>query len=372
MKRIILILLTCATTALTASEAPIKSIMDSLPVAIRYKIFEYIKGDDMTQTIRGIKNFYVTSPASRKSVEINKAILEYMMERFGIQYGSELQKIVNNLAVFPAFKNPELIAWIEQQKKEIDEYEELEKASWHGNMQQLEELLKRGVTPNRARTTCSPLILAVKARQIQAMQILLDHEADINKQDTQWRNTALVHAIQSLMSSSGDNALEAEPCIQGIQLLLKYKANTNIPNNEGKTPLLILIEGMVANGLGQPGSSLEQVAATRRFERNKKILEDLLQAGAQVNVITYNGTPLTKLLSYWDSHERARILITLLLAHGANPNLGEVLHFKFDIMKPWGGESLEKYKPLNYAIEVLKDQELEKLLIKAGAEVIIH
>ena len=127
------------------------SLLDTLPADIRAQIISYITGDTLGESVKNIKRFYVASPASRSSVIVNQAILKYLMLKFDYEFknGNKLQEVVKNLNAFPVFKNPEMLAWIEQEKKRLDDEETLREAAGPaGNIQKVQELINQKIDVN--------------------------------------------------------------------------------------------------------------------------------------------------------------------------------------------------------------------------------
>lgn len=188
----LIIFIMAASASIYAMEKPQKirastsqpSSLDVLPPELQMQILEYITGNTLDEAVKGIKRFYVASPESRKDPFINKIILQYLMQKFIFEKGSDLQKVVKNLSVFPAFKDPEMIQWIEQEKKRLDAGNELRKAAIAGNVEKIKELIKQHVNINaKNKYANTALINATKGDQHDAVLLLIEKGANVNAQN---------------------------------------------------------------------------------------------------------------------------------------------------------------------------------------------
>ena len=75
----------------------------------------------------------------------------------------------------------------------------------------------------------TPLIIAVCNRQLDVINLLLSHGAQINAVDNEGK-TALIHAI----TPGGDSG---DPADDLVKLLIEKKADIEVKNERGKTAL---------------------------------------------------------------------------------------------------------------------------------------
>lgn len=182
MKKNLLLLSLLQTFAICAMEKPVAqpstvSPLDTLPPEIRAHISTFITGDTLDKTIKDIiTKFYVASPESRKSVQTNKAILHYLMQRFANDFedGKSLQKVADRFKAFPAFKNKQMLEWIEQQKERLNKENELREAASDGNLQKVQELIAQKINVN-ARANATPLIHAIQHKHNKITELLLEN-----------------------------------------------------------------------------------------------------------------------------------------------------------------------------------------------------
>jgi hypothetical protein len=237
------------------------SPLDALPREIRILILRYVaSADTLDKAVKGIKEFYIASPESRKSIEINQAILRYLMQRF-IDSGTVLKQAVNNLNTFPAFKDPAMIGWIEKEQLRLDNENDLRIAARVGNLKKVQELITQGV--------------------------------DVNAKNANG-DTALINTVL-LKTAEGE-------IDQILSLLIKSGAHVNLQNNQGKTALyvaaqwgydnalkILLDNGADATIRSLDGSPLNKVLHVvgltnpNYFRSYMKIIEMLLKAGSDAN-----------------------------------------------------------------------------------------
>lgn len=157
----------------------------------------------------------------------------------------------------------------------------------------------------------SALMVAVKAGNKEAVQLLLDHGAN---------HTVNNHsAVLQYAYFHGQNDI--------CQLLLDHGAAFNFNNKEGNTALLnatifghektvqfLLQHGGNPNLINYLNESILMIAASRN---NEKIVELLLDYGADHNYLTRSGTSaLMEAVNRTDNKK----IVQLLLDRGANPN----------------------------------------------------
>ncbi|MCX5634665.1 MAG: ankyrin repeat domain-containing protein [Planctomycetota bacterium] len=161
----------------------------------------------------------------------------------------------------------------------------------NGNPKIVTLLLDHGADPN-----C--LHSAVCGRHKDAVQLLLEHKADVNQKDGNGR-TPLHLAVTS-------------GCEDIIKLLISNGADVNVRNNEGETPLHMLVQMWPQN---------EWPDGYR-----KRVIEILLDAGADIEAKTRKGqTPLCMAAEAAKSNDAMMILSE----HGANLTNVKDLHLRF-------------------------------------------
>lgn len=245
---------------LAASRNP----LDDLPGELKEQIMHYVIGNNLNEAVGGIKRLYITFPKLRKDVDANKAILIYLMQKFFLNKG-KLQEVVNNLNKFEAFKSPEMLQWIDQQKKRLDDEEELRDASLKGDIKKVEELLKKSININSQDKTDhnTALINAALDNKSDIAMLLVKSGADVNIRNG-------VNATALFFASFHKN-------LTLVRELLAKKADPNIKAIgglwNGQTPLI------VASAVHQP----------EMFFTAKTIIEELLKAGAHPNETDKKG-----------------------------------------------------------------------------------
>ena len=204
---------------------------------------------------------------------------------------------------------------------------ELFSACKKGDLSAAEDALKRGANPKLAATGLSPLHSAAISGNLAICKLLVSRGANVNASSR--GKTALFSA-----------ARYRHPDV--VQFLLKSKANPNARDDEGLTALMILLNDFKrtdAYGVKMTPTS-EKDALT--------IVKMLLAAGADPNIgATFYGTPLTSAASKPGCIE----IVRTLLDGGAKVN-----------------ESENGFTPLHAAVFV-GDLDTVKLLISRGANV---
>lgn len=192
----------------------------------------------------------------------------------------------------------------------------------------------------------TPLHIAVIESEVEIANVLLNRGADVNLTD-QWcyANPALYEAIQR------SSTLMTE-------LLLGWGANVHAVTggfNRYKWPMIHAVkDAAIASILLDHGADVNSIPVVeitgrlKRYESRRDIFESrllwtplhraitkknielatvLLDRGARVNVVGKEG----KTLLYEAIAQRDPSIITLLLSHGADPNLGSTLQAVFSI-----------------------------------------
>lgn len=219
-----------------------KSPLDVLPDEIRLEILKFVTGDTPVEAIKGIKNFYLVSEKGRKSLQINQAILAYLIGKFTLN-AKELQQIVKNLNQFEVFKNPAMIQWIEDQKTRLHEENLLRQAAFDGDIEKVKKLVEKKINVNaRDKHRQTALTLAVSRpmdhtippqeieKQNEILKILISSGADVNAQQVRG-STAL-----NIAASDGKKLF--------VETLLKHNADPDIEDITGSSPLSRAAFGM--------------------------------------------------------------------------------------------------------------------------------
>ncbi|MFZ4762866.1 MAG: ankyrin repeat domain-containing protein [Alphaproteobacteria bacterium] len=232
------------------------------------------------------------------------------------------------------------------------------------NLAQAKALL--AANPNEVNDVSSdahmPLHLAVIGHHLELTQLLLDNKANPNLRNGDGETPLILASEQpeltKLLLTHGANpnqvglykhtALERSQNPAVIEMLLQHGADINHHSYDGYNPLY----GAVSN-------------------KNSPVVEFLLQHGAPVNIQTDGGeTPLHKAVT-----DKNKAMVGLLLANGANPNLKNVRGFTaYDLAKAQmdhellamlaqkGGMAGDKEKLLREAIEQSHVAFVEQLL----------
>ncbi|OQE31955.1 hypothetical protein PENSTE_c001G01273 [Penicillium steckii] len=178
----------------------------------------------------------------------------------------------------------------------------------------IEKLLNSGVSPDKA-GDFYPLYEAVSQRDIENLRLLLVFQANPNIPDAQGKTPLLLAVEQGF--------------VDGATLLLKYGADANYrANAKLETPLICaisrrnikLLQAMLASG-GNPNDNAPS-GTTLLIELIRKrtpdqFIEALLEAGCDLNRKDNNGkTALCEAI-----HDDQSRIVSILLDHNANPNL---------------------------------------------------
>lgn len=264
---LLLTLITCSTPAMELPSRQTKAgTLDILPPEIGIEILKQITGNTIFEAIKSTKRYYIAHPPSQKSVEITKAILAHLMEKFHLDDNmlehviSTLQKLKN----MTVFQNKEMMAWIEEQKERLQNEELLRDAARTTNVKKVKELISKGVNVNaRNDSGTTSLIAAVSNQNIRP-----------------------------------DETEKLTNLNEIISLLLNANARIDATNIAGLSPLDIAAQsGLVSavQQLIQKGADPRKIELDRLawgFQRNeifrpeyKKILKILLEAGADANYV---------------------------------------------------------------------------------------
>ncbi|KAI1098464.1 ankyrin repeat-containing domain protein [Jackrogersella minutella] len=183
-----------------------------------------------------------------------------------------------------------------------------------GNHKLIEQLLDRGVSPNRG-SDGHILNHAISRHDAEAVRILLLFGVDPNAPDSQ-NVTPLYFSVEESFRES-------------VIMLMKYGADPNLQAGSGsETPFamsiledkfdlarILLTYGGDVNHIMANGDTALLAAIIKK--RTKRIIDMLLEYGSDANVKNREGhTPL------FEAVQSTRLeIVTSLLDHGANPNL---------------------------------------------------
>jgi ankyrin repeat protein len=187
-----------------------------------------------------------------------------------------------------------------------------------------ELLLQHGTDPNISVNGSPPLHWAAQAGFADIVELLLKSGASVNEGSAR-NSTALAFAC-----GYGDRNLH-HPNAKVVELLLQYGADLNIPAN-GSLPLhwaaqagfadiveLLLKNDASVNERSARNSTALAFAcgygARSRHHPNAKVVELLLQHGADPNIPTNGSPPL-----HWASQAGLADIVELLLKNGASVN----------------------------------------------------
>jgi ankyrin repeat protein len=218
-------------------------------------------------------------------------------------------------------------------------------AAKRGDLEAIERFIAEGQEVNEKRYGETPLHRAAEAGQKEAIKLLIHHGAKINGKDDSGM-TPLMYAMTGCKREDVSD------------LLIELGAKLDAQDHSGRTALdyaaregnetllaLLLKRGAKPNvGKGERRSSpLVECISSRKLS----ILKTLLEAGAEVNIMTGLGSPLQ------GAAFNGRVdMVKELLNAGADPNLMD--H--------------SRYTPLRDAV-VGGRPEIVEMLLKAGAQV---
>ncbi len=213
--------------------------------------------------------------------------------------------------------------------------EELLHAAAEGQVDRVRALIADGANVNAIDNNGLPvLVVAIAFNQTEVIKILIDSGADVNIRYLQDKHTPLF----AIALSGSDEALKDEPTALTIaQMLIAAKANVNISDSDGITPLefvatmgystvaqALIAAGAKVNAQDRDGLTPLHIAA---LNNNLETREVLLKAGANINArsskYTYRETPLLMAAYQLESESKVEDFsdgVILLLSSGANPN----------------------------------------------------
>jgi hypothetical protein len=259
-----------------------KGALDVLPAELRLEQVKAIASPPLPlkQAIANIKTYYLAHPPSQQSVGITKAILTHLMNEYHEIDANELQKIVDTLAkreTMTVFKNPEMIAWIHQQKERLDKEEELGRAAQKRDVKRVKELLSQGINVN--------VKLGNRGTPLDAAFSFSFSGDNINEMKK------LNEVLEALLNAGADanGAYNGHPLSGAIQAhstaivekLLKAGASPNslVSGSNGLTALAVAAMKLAQELHGEHGEW-----GTTYVAEYKEIIRLLLQAGANRNI----------------------------------------------------------------------------------------
>lgn len=198
-------------------------------------------------------------------------------------------------------------------------------ALWYAVFYNLESvvhaLIDAGADVNIASIKSSPLIEAAKNNRFKLVELLVDAGAEINATDNEG-NTALIYSVQNdyknlalfLLKAGADvNCVlfyaVSNANVEITRELIKFGANVNCTDRQGKTALVYCVQDdSKIVGLIEPTRNPNNYS----FLSDKKtVVQTLINAGADVNIIDYEGkTALIHAVENDDMNVSAKELIT--------------------------------------------------------------
>lgn len=233
-----------------------------------------------------------------------------------------------------------------------ERYPPLHRALLQRNAAETERLLRRGADLNATAEGMTPLRLAVRTGQPEAVAMLLDRGAKMEAEDgggvallseagacAHGKSDGYLRVMEMLLArgvaANGSVALTTPLLVAAsaddprvVKLLLAHGAEVNARNGDGWTPLMkacwlgctenvkLLLAAGAATEVAIAGGSLKPGYTALHFAANggeTEIVRLLLEAGAEANARdSENATPLRI--------AKTREVAALLIAHGAEVN----------------------------------------------------
>lgn len=243
-------------------------------------------------------------------------------------------------------------------------------------------LLKAGADPNTGSDYYTPLEMAIKKRDVELAQILMEAGANIHHVDQD--GDTLFHVAASINSN------------KNIDFLLSQGLNINAKNNEGQTPLHIaaengydtVVEQMINNGAdlfaADNNNDMPMHIHVFVYESDEEKVGWLLSKGVDVNMNQIEGalSPMHLAAGYGDLemvrflHQngadlniRADAGLTPLHAAAGRRGKVEVLEYLINNGVNVDIASDEGYTPLFEAIMSFSEPELILFLLEKGANI---
>jgi ankyrin repeat protein len=190
-----------------------------------------------------------------------------------------------------------------------------------------------------------PLFAALRNGRIEVAELLLEHGANVNAMETTGE-TILLRVVSQFSSSPQEtlwsrlrDEVQYERPLEAAQMLVRYNADINSQDGDGRAPLHMLSESQIAEEAGALNLTLlllkHGAQVNTRDKKNQTPLhlamgpnrfehvEILLEHGADIHAENINGKTALHLLSEsWIDDEVDVInLALLLLKHGAEVNV---------------------------------------------------
>ena len=240
------------------------------------------------------------------------------------------------------------------------------------NIEYLDLLLKYGANPNSVnRSGFTPLMMAAKENETQAVRLLIKRGANVNQQRPQRfeQKTALHVALEAGNLSVARILLLQHACISRCPNY-KYNAlHTAVLTDQiNLVELVLCFPQDIDETTDDNCTALMLVAASTSLKNQIPIIKLLLQAGANPNfhagVMNYIAPCLSPLSEYLSNHENIDYNIVFLLIQS-----GAWVHFA-------GASTVVRKKDpfgvLLYMPKIRKNKKLLQLLIKASSIFDVH
>lgn len=198
-------------------------------------------------------------------------------------------------------------------------------------LEKIDFLLEKKADINNVVNYRNPLLYAVVHKNYDIASHLIKRKANINIQDISG-DTPLMRAVRQSSSQSD---------IQFINYLIEQKANINLQDNLGSHALLmthnlLIIETLVENKADinlADNSGKTILSKLSGFTGNNQIVPFLIQSKADVNVIDNSGwTPLMN-ASYWKNENTVRLLLESKADINITNEYGSAFDFGNDTIK---------------------------------------
>jgi ankyrin repeat protein len=199
------------------------------------------------------------------------------------------------------------------------------------DLERMERLLKEGADPDSTAKNSSELTLLMKAatnHHYRVVDLLLKYGADVNKEDSQGK-TALYH------------------CMTGYGSYRMLSAESDII----KTADTLISHGSDVNKKSKTGATILAEVCARGFSSAREVkVNYLINKGATPNIIGFDGQPLLVQMIRYEDIDSAEIALN----HGADPNM----------------RSTDGRSALHWTVNMKRiDTDLFNAVLKAGADV---
>jgi len=217
----------------------------------------------------------------------------------------------------------------------------LHRACWQGNQEMAALLLDHGAKMDSVNNSDdTPLEFAVGEGHLEVARFLLDRGANPNKGNalSSAAREGRIEIARLLLDRGAEVGMAIHRAAEMgyldlVELLLKYKIDRSLRNDESRTPLHLAAMCRdkerwnhyfkIVDRLLEHGYSLEDVSSGGRrvihLAGNRAMLEHLLKRGADLNTPSAAGR--TILHQYCGGNDVE--FIRFLLDHGANPNVAD-------------------------------------------------